>query len=309
MPEPTPAPTVDASRRSLGFVALTVAMVAWSAGTILVKWSSLPGLTFAMFRLWVGAVISVIALLIARRRLSWATFRTCAPGGVLFAADIGVTFVAVNHTSIAHVGVIGALSPVVIAIASTRLLGERLQVRDVVLVALSFVGVAVVVADASGGGVTSAFGDALAFVGIATWSSYWFYSRRVRDRAGPIEYFACVMLAGAVAMTPVALLVEHPTALPTGSDLAAVVSVALVPGFVGHSLVIWSHRYVESWRAAMLTQLSPVLSAVLAWAVLDEPIGAWLAVGGAIVIAASAAVVVSAERRDAAIETPDEVPT
>lgn len=298
---PLTPPTVDAARRSRGLFAITMAMFAWSTGIVMVKWSSLDGLTFSIFRLWAGASISIVALLVTRRRISWATFRACGLGGVLFALDIGLGFTAVKHTSVVNFGVIGALSPVVIAVVSSRILGERIARRDAALIGLSFVGVAVVVAGAASQDATTPFGDLLAFVGIGSWCAYWFFSRRLRERFGSIEYFACVMIAAALTMTPAALLLEGVPSMPSAHDWAAVWGVAMFPGFVGHSLVIWSHRYVESWRAAMITQLVPVLSSLLAWAVLSEPITPVVALGGAIVIGATGAVIVSATRRDAAV--------
>jgi len=288
----------DAARR-LGATAVWVATFAWAWGYILVKWSTLDGLHFAMFRLWAGAAVSCVAMLITRRRLSWTVFRACALGGVFFAADIGLGFTAIKHTTIADVAVIGALAPVAIVILSTRRLHERVAPRDWVLVGVSFAGVVVVAVASSGLPSWSPFGDLLAACGIVTWSAYWFFSRHVRERVDPIVYFACVMLAAALVMTPTAIVARGVPSWPSARDWVAIWGVALVPGFVGHTLVIWSHRHVESWRSALITQCSPVVTVTLAWLVLGEPLTPMVVVGGAIVIAATGAVLVSAARRDA----------
>lgn len=302
MSDHTATSRLDPRMRRRGLVAITAAMCVWSTAFIMVKSSSLDGPSFALYRLWAGAAVSLAAVAVTRRRLSWATFRACALGGVLFAVDITLGFTAVNHTSVANIGVIGALSPVVIAAISVRLLGERMVGRDAALIAVSFVGVVVVVIGSAGQEETTAFGNLLAFIGIATWTAYWFFTRHVRDRFGPIEYFACVMIAGAITMTPLAFALEGGAPpLPTATDWLAVVAVAVFPGFVGHSLVIWSHRYVESWRAAMITQLVPVLSSLLAWALLGEAISPIVALGGALVVAATGAVIVGAARRESAL--------
>ena len=102
----------ERSARRVGVVAVWVATFAWAWGYVLVKWSGLNGLHFAMFRLWTGAAISCIALLGTRRRLTGAAFRACALGGVFFAADIGLGFSAIKRTTITDVAVIGALAPV-----------------------------------------------------------------------------------------------------------------------------------------------------------------------------------------------------
>jgi drug/metabolite transporter (DMT)-like permease len=289
----------ERAARRLGVAAVCVAMVAWAWGYVLVKWSTLSGLHFAMFRLWAGAIVSGAAMLLTGRRLTWAVFRVCALGGVFFAADIGLGFTAIKHTTIADVAVIQALAPVAIVIVSARRLHERVALRDWVLVGVSFAGVVMVAVASSGLPTWSPFGDLLAACGILTWSAYWFFSRSVRDRVDPIAYFACVMIAAAVVMTPTAIVTDGVPAWPSAHDWLAIWGVALVPGFVGHTLVIWSHRHVESWRSALITQTSPVITVALAWVVLGEALTPLVVVGGAIVIAATGAVLVSAARRDA----------
>jgi drug/metabolite transporter (DMT)-like permease len=274
-----------------GVAAVWLATFVWAWGPVLVKWSDLPGPTFAMLRLWAGVAVSTMALLVTRRRLTWNAFRACALGGVVFAVDIGLAFTAVNATTVADVALIGALAPVVIVVVSAYRLGERVSLRASALTVVSFVGVVVVALASAGSPSWSLYGDVLAFLGIGTWSLYWFFSRHVRERHDPIVFFACVMIAGALAITPFALLVNGvPTGVSRG-DLAAVVTVALLPGFLGHTLVIWAHKHVESWLAALITQVSPVITAVLAWIVLGERLSVAAIAGGALTVGATMAVV------------------
>jgi len=298
-----PAPGVlgRSSNRTLGLVAVAIPTCVWATGSVIVKWSTLSGLHFAMFRLWAGAVISCAALLVTRRRLSWSTIRTCAFGGVLFATDIALHFSAVKRTSVANVAVIGSLAPVVIAIVSTRLLHEKVARRDAVLAAIAFAGVLVVAIGTSDDAGASLAGDVLAVLNIGTWTSYWFFSRHARATTGPIEYFACVMLAGALFMTPVAIWIDGVPTMPAAGDLVAVIAVAAFPGFIGHSLVIWSHAHVESWRAALITQATPVIATLLAFVFLGEPIAPIVIVGGAVVLSCTGAVIVHAARREASV--------
>jgi drug/metabolite transporter (DMT)-like permease len=276
-------------RRGVGAVWLATFIWAW--GPVLVKWSSLSGPTFAMCRLWTGVVISFIAIALTRRRFTLAAFRACAIGGVLFAADIGLGFTAVKRTTVADVALIGALAPVAIVLVSAYRLHERVTLRAWLLVAASFVGVVIVAVASAGRPSWSLAGDLMAAASIGTWSAYWFFSRSVRERFDPIIYFACVMLAGALTMTPLALAIDGvPTAI-AGRDVFAFVTVALFPGFVGHTLVIWSHKHVASWLSALITQVSPVITAVLAWLVLGERIPPLAAIGGAITVGATMAVI------------------
>jgi drug/metabolite transporter (DMT)-like permease len=293
MPDMTPSDRLH--RR--GLTAVWLATFVWAWGPVVVKWSDLPGPTFAMLRLWAGVCISLTALAVTRRRLTWHAFRACAFGGVLFAADIGLGFTAIKATTVADVAIIGALAPVVIVVVSAYRLGERVTLRAWLLAGVSFTGVVIVALASAGSPSWSLTGDALAFLSIGTWSLYWFFSRHVRERFDPIVYFACVMLAGAIAMTPVALATEGlPTAVSRG-DLFAVVAVALLPGFVGHTLVIWSHKHVASWLSALITQVSPVITAVLAWLALGEALTPAAVVGVALTVGATMVIVAVDGRR------------
>jgi drug/metabolite transporter (DMT)-like permease len=276
-------------RRGVGAVWLATFIWAW--GPVLVKWSDLPGPTFAMYRLWTGVLVSTIALLVTRRRITWSAFRACAVGGVLFATDIGLGFTAIRATTVADVALIGALAPVAIVLVSAYRLHEPVSLRAWLLVGASFVGVVIVAVASAGAPSWTLRGDVLAVLSIGTWSTYWFFSRHVRERFDPIVYFGCVMLAGALTMTPFALLVDGVPSGVTGHDVFAVVIVAIFPGFVGHTLVIWSHKHVASWLSALITQVSPVITAVLAWIVLGEAIGPVAALGGAITVGATMAVI------------------
>src|SRR5437588_9426495 len=111
-------------------------------------------------------------------------------------------------------------------------------------------------------------------------------------------FMAGGLLAAALVMARAAFPLAAAPTWPTARDWFAIVGVALVPGFVGHTLVIWSHRHVESWLSALITQCSPVVTVTLAWILLGESLPALAIAGGAIVIVATGVVLVAAARRD-----------
>lgn len=291
------------SKRNLAIGAVALATLIWGSVGVLVKTTAITGLTFAMYRLWLGAFLHVGVLAVTRKRLPWATFKACALGGVLFATDIGLGFTAVKLTTVANAAIIGALAPVLIALASARWLGERFGRRETMLAAISFGGVVLVAVGSSGSPAWSPIGDFLAFLGMITWTFYWMFSRRARLKATALEYMTSVMIAGAIAITPVALLRGgFPPAWPDAHDWAILVLFAVLPGATGHLLVAWSHRHVESWLSALITQCAPVVSALTAWAVVDEPVTALVAVGGAVVLAATGVLVASSRSKAEELE-------
>jgi drug/metabolite transporter (DMT)-like permease len=291
MPEPS-------SRRTLAIAAVATATLIWGSIGVLVKTTAITGLTFATYRLWLGALLHVGVLAVTRRRLPWATFKACALGGALFALDISLAFTAIKLTTIANAAIIGALAPVLIALASARWLGERFGRREATLAVVSFAGVILVAVGASGSPAWSPLGDVLAFLSTFSWVAYWMFSRRARLRASALEYMTSVMVAGAIAITPVALLRGGvPPVWPDAHDLTILLVVVVVPGTTGHLLLAWSHRHVESWLSALITQCMPVVSAISAWLFLGEPVTALMALGGGLVLAATGLLVAGARRR------------
>lgn len=287
------------SRRTAAIAAVSAATVVWGSVGVFVKSTTLTGLSFAMYRLWLGVAVHLLALAVTRRRLSWATFRACAPGGALFALDISLGFTAVKLTTVANAAIIGALSPILITLVAGRMFGERPGRREGALIVLSFLGVGIVAVGSSGSPAWSPLGDLLALAGTVSWTAYWLFSKRARAQASALEYMTSVMLAAALTATPVALLVGGvPPAAPTPRDWAVLVTVALLPGMTGHLLVAWSHQHVESWLSALITQCSPAISAAMAWPVLGEPLTPLVVAGGLVVVGSTALVIVSTARRE-----------
>lgn len=264
---------------------------------MLVKSASMSALWFATYRLWTGVAIYGVTLAITRRRLRLATVRTCAIGGVLFAADQAFAFSAFKLTTVANANIIIALAPIFIALAAARLFGERFGRREVLLAGVSLAGVGLVAIGASGTPAWSPIGDLFALGSMACWTTYWLYSKRVRQHVPTIEYMSSVMLVGATVMTPVTLLTERSLVLPSAQDWVWIVVAALFTGALAHALVAWAHGHLEAWLGSLITQCMPVVAAIAAWIALDEPLTPLAASGIVIVVAATATLAVAASRQ------------
>ncbi len=278
--------------------AIVVVTFVWAFPPLILKETTLPPLTFAAYRLWVGVAIYAVLFAATGRRLRWTTIKACALGGVIFAVDIALAFTAFRLTSVADATIIGSLSTIAIILGAARWFGERLQRSDLIFVAASMVGVVFVAVGSSGSPTFSLLGDSLAAIGVFSWTAYWLFSKRARAHATALEYMATVMLVSAVLLTLVAPLVEGASPLPTGSDWVGLFAVAFFAGTVGHSLLAWSHRHVESWLAALILQSQPLVAVLLAWLILGETIGAVTAAGGAVVLLATATLVIRTARRN-----------
>ncbi len=278
-------------------MALSFATVAWGLVPLILKQTEMPALSFAAYRLWMGVLVYVAVFAMTGRRLPWTTLRTCALGGVVFAIDIGCSFLAFQLTSVANATIIGALAPVLIAIGAARWFGERVGRRDLVFIATSFLGVAIVAIGSAGSPTSGAWGDVFAGISVLSWTGYWLFSKRVRSGVGALEYMASVMLVSAMLMTVFAVASGQGLALPRRVDWAWIWLVTLVPGMLGHLMVAWSHRFVEAWLGSLITQTQPIVGSIAAWALLDEQLTTPVIVGGLMVLGSTAVVLLRQRSR------------
>ena len=80
----------------------------------------MEGLAVAAYRFGTYGLV-VAALMSARRhRIGWKVMRASMAGGIALGFDVALFFSAVKLTTIANATVIGALQPIVVAIAANR---------------------------------------------------------------------------------------------------------------------------------------------------------------------------------------------
>ena len=252
----------------------------------------MPVLTFAAYRLWAGVLIFAVMFAVTGRRLTLATLRTCALGGVLFTADVACSFLAFKLTSVADATIIGALAPVFIMIGAGRWFGEHVGRRDLVFVGFSLAGVALVTIGSVGIAGVQRLGRPLRVHQCLHVDRYWLVSKRARASVGALEYIASVMLVAAILMTMLALvsregLVAADPTRWTGSGSGgwrwgrARSATCSSRGLTGH---------VEAWLGSLITQCMPIVSSVAAWVLLGEALTPLTIAGGLIVLAATAAI-------------------
>ena len=92
-----------------------------------------------------------------------------------------------------------------------------------------------------------------------------------------------------------------------GTDWLWILFIVLVPGWGGHVVMGWAHKYVDVKISSLMTLGVPVVSAVAAWMLLDEDMTVGQLVGGAIVLGALAVIVVGHRNLDRAEDVPEPI--
>lgn len=274
-------------------LAATVAAVAWGVGPLAVRGIDAPVGITAFWRLWLAVPI---AWSLARRSggLDRLTLRRAVVPGVLFALSLMTGWTSIRETSVANATIIPALQPVLVLLVASRLFGERVRGRDILLGATGLVGVVSFIAVASDSSGASRRGDLWAVAGLIVWVAYFIETKRLRSRHDDVHtlpLLAGVMLVAAITMTPYTIMSEGMPRGLHGIDWMWVLFIVAVPGFTGHGLMTWAQRHAPVSVLSVVMLLSPVVSAIGAWIAFGQTLLPFQFMAGAIVLASVAGVV------------------
>jgi drug/metabolite transporter (DMT)-like permease len=304
--QPEPVPQAGPRATRLGVLAVLGPIAAFSVMNVVIKISHLAALTFAFYRLWMGAVVMIAVLAITGRRLSWGIVRRAAFPGALFGVNLCFFFTALKLTSVADVLIIAALQPAITLMVAGPLFGERVTRHEVGWTVVSLGGVVLVVVGSSGTPVWSLEGDLWAVAALLAWTTYWLLSKRIRREVAALEYMTAVTVTAAIVVTPVALLSGQSLAARWQDLLWLILFVAVAQG--GHSLLAWSHVQMDVSISSLLILAEPVISAVAALIFLGEPLPALSIAGGVIAVLAVGVVIQRATRADRESMPPEVAP-
>ncbi|MFI6924703.1 EamA family transporter [Nonomuraea spiralis] len=193
---------------------------------------------------------------------------------------------------------VGAIQPLLVALLSSGLLGERLTWRVAVAAAAGVAGVSLLVlradarldllgvAAALGGAVVMAFGVVL--------------SKRWRSPAPLLATTGWQLTAGGLLLAPVTFLVEGPPpAHLTGENLAGYAYLAIIGSALAYTLWFRGIRELSATKVTFLGLLSPVVATALGWLVLGQRLTLAQVIGAVVVLAALVAAQVQPVRRRA----------
>ncbi|MGH9084539.1 MAG: DMT family transporter [Acidimicrobiales bacterium] len=301
-----PTPADEAPRTGLGLLSAAAAVVVWGASSVLIKQvADLDGLAIACYRIWLGAVVVSIAFRVSGGRITRELLRRSALGGVAFALDIILFFMAVQETSVANATVIGALQPVFVLLVVGRLFGEHPRAVELLWGAVAIGGAAMVVLGGDGGGANSLGGDLLAVGALIAWTAYFIWSKSARRHLTAFAYLTGMAIVAAVFVLPLALVFNDSLGSTDANGWLTIVYITLVNGLLGHFLMSWAHGHVTLLAVSLLTLGIPVVSAAAAALWLDEPLTAPQVAGMAVVLAALSIVSWLSARRAPALVAAD----
>jgi drug/metabolite transporter (DMT)-like permease len=290
---------VDRDRAALAAVAL--ACIVWGASFLFAKLAlaELPASHLVLWRFAIAAAL--LAPFAARRGLPRRRdLPLLALTGVLCVpVSLGLQFAGLARTSVASASLIVGTGTPILAVAGAIFRAERLGARGWWAVALSTVGLAVVVGLPGAGRTWQ--GDALVFASMVVTAAWVLLSTGLIARYGGLAATAWILGIGALVQAPIAWI-DHPPIWPsTPLGWWTVLALAVPCTALAFALWNWGLERVEAGRAGIYINLEPVVGALLGIGFLGDNFGPALAVGGALVLLASLLASIPARRADVTV--------
>lgn len=289
IPSASPGPEGHFSRAAV--IATDVSLVAmaviWGVNFSVVKFGTgeMSALAFNGARLGLAAAaLAALAFLprpapIGRRDIVMLLLL-----GVLGNGVYQVLFVeGVAITRAGDAALVVAASPALIALAGRMSGVDRTSARGAAGIALSILGIGFVVYSGTRVVVRGASvkGDLLVLAGSASWAVYTVWLTPYTRRLDGITLSAWTMIGGALFLELIALpevLRVQWTALPAAA-WAAVLYSGLGSLVIAYLFWYRGVRVIGPTRAAMYSNLQPLIALLVAWAMLGETPTPWQAVG------------------------------
>lgn len=277
----------QASRRTPAEVAVPaviLAVLAWGVGPLMVRGMDVEGTTVALYRMWSGTPVMLVAARAFGAPLDRKVLRAAVVPGVFFGLSMMLGFQAVRTTSIASATLIGALTPAVILLGASRIVGERSDARRVPFAVVAFAGLAMVVLVGGDRNGSTLHGDLLAFGNLACFTVYFLILKKLRNAGlNSWAFLAGVFVVGTLVITPWCVATGDDVGTITMKDVLLLGGMVLGPGLVGHGLISWASRHLPVTTTSLLTLGSPVVSVIGGWLIYDQQLG-WGQVVGAVLV-------------------------
>jgi drug/metabolite transporter (DMT)-like permease len=266
-----------------------------SAGTYLAAKRALGELSpfeVALARFTLAGIVFGSLLWIRRARI--------APRDLLGLAALGAVAVPLNQgfflaglarSTPGHAALLYALTPVFVFLLARLRLGERATALKLLGIAVAFAGVVVVLGARGlvdlGGASDQLTGDLLLLVAVVAWAIFAVGGKVYAERYGSVISTSAAIVMGTILYLPIGVGLSDFSRFATLTPLgwASLGYLVLFTSVAAYLIYYWSLARAEASRVAIWSNLQPVMTALLAWAVYGEQLTGPFVAGGALVLA------------------------
>lgn len=276
------------------YLLLTLATLLWAGNFVLGRAVSaeVPPVGLAFWR-WFGGALIIAPFAIPRLRRDWpairASWRSVLALGFLGIAVFNtLIYAGLGRTTAINALLLQSIQPVVIIVFSFLIFRDTVSPRQILAVAVSLVGVVVIIARGSLAALAALSfngGDLLVMVAIVSYAAYTALLRK-RPAVHPLSFLLAIFTVGFTLLLPLYVwegLSGRPMQ-PTPVTFGAVAYVAIFPAIVAYLCFNRGVELLGANRAGHFFHLQPAFGVVLATLLLGERFQLYHAAGIALIV-------------------------
>lgn len=271
-------------------------VIIWSAIAPFTKYAlkSFPPLGFMSIRMSLAAGLIFLCLFVRRQPMGIAradAARFLLVGTVFFGFSTILFTEGLAHTTVAHMIILASTGPLIGAVWRWQKYHERPDRRSLLAMAIGFIGVLIVVGDASSADGASVVGDIMGLASAALWVAVTIYPQPLVKEYGALRSTGWIILASLLLIVPISipslrsLARDVPPPFAWGALLYAAMGTLL-----GNTLWQSAVQQVGPARTLIYLYLQPFLALIIAAIVLGDRLtpvqafGGLLAIGGVMLV-------------------------
>jgi drug/metabolite transporter (DMT)-like permease len=253
----------------------------WAANYVIARLSVgvIEPHALAFFR-WLVALLLMLPIAWLALRANWPAWRREWRDLLVFGA-LGMwicgafVYIGARTTSGTNIGLIYAISPVLIAAASARWFGDRLSPRQKGGLAIAIAGVLLIILK---GNPAALFelrftpGDLWVVTAAGAWTVYSLMLQARPTALDPFARLTAIVMAGLLVLAPFTIaeaLVLGPPHIDTHTALL-VLAAGLLPGFGAYQAYSFMQKQLGPARTGLVLYLGPPYAAAATWMILGE---------------------------------------
>lgn len=280
------------NREAAGWLALPLSILAISWSALFVRYADVSPIASAFWRMALAMPVlylwTRLSVRSAHTTLTRGGWGISIGAGLSFAADLAFFHLAVGYTSVTNASFIANLASIFAVAASALILKERIGV--IVWIAL---GVAMIGAWLMGGAQArlAAFGlgDMMAVGAAVTYGAYFIFLKQAQAHLSSALVMWRSSLVATLALL-IAVILEGGAVWPkSAAGWLPLLGLGLLSHALGQGLTAFAIARLSVAPVALAVLSQPVITALLAMLLLDEPISLAQSLGAALILLAVAA--------------------
>jgi drug/metabolite transporter (DMT)-like permease len=261
--------------------------MSWSA--LFVRWADVPAPASAFYRVLIAASVLVPwrAVRGSSRTIDRRSVWLALAGGVFFAFDLLLFNSAVLRTTAATAVLLGNNAPIFVGLGTWIFFARRPRAPFWVGLSLALAGCAFIVfADASSGQSVAGdvTGDLFALSAALFWAAYMVTTEHVRTAMDTLTFNTVAVTGSVVALLVICVLLGVPLTGYSGRTWAALLALGFVSQLASYYALVYALGHLPATVTSVAILAQVPLTALLAAALLGEPLSGAQMAGGLVVL-------------------------